>query len=79
MEFIKVGDNYVIKDSNNVIVNEEEKLKIEKKELVLKDVNSSNCQEKTTKKIKEINKKLDGINANNIIKEAVSITEWYNI
>ncbi len=75
MEFIKVGDNYVIKDSNNVIVNEEEKLKIEKKELVLKDVNSSNCQEKTTKKIKEINKKLDGINANNIIKEAVSITE----
>ena len=75
MEFIKVGDNYLIKDSNNVIVNEEEKLKIEKKELVLKDVNSSNCQEKTTKKIKEINKKLDGINANNIIKEAVSITE----
>lgn len=77
MEFIKVGDNYLIKDSNNVIVNEEEKLKIEKKELVLKDV--SNCQEKTTKKIKEINKKLDDINANNIIKEAVSITEWYNI
>lgn len=75
MEFIKVGDNYLIKDSNNVIVNEEEKLKIEKKELVLKDVNSSNCQEKTTKKIKEINKKLDDINANNIIKEAVSITE----
>lgn len=73
MEFIKVGDNYLIKDSNNVIVNEEEKLKIEKKELVLKDVNSS--KEKTTKKIKEINKKLDDINANNIIKEAVSITE----
>lgn len=59
MEFIKHGNNYIIKNSNGVIVSEEEKLKLEKKELVIKDVESNSCQQDTTKKISEINKELE--------------------
>jgi hypothetical protein len=58
MEFIKKGKNYLIKDSNGIIVSEKEKLEIEKKEMILDDLKSSNCQAKTTKKISKINKKL---------------------
>ena len=58
MEFIKHGDNYLIKNSNGTIVSPEEKLKLEKKELVIKDMESNKCQQDTTKKISEINKKI---------------------
>lgn len=58
MEFIKNGKNYIIKDSNGRVVSEEEKLKLEKKEMVLKDIKSNECQEETTKKIKKIDKKI---------------------
>ena len=58
MEFIKHGDNYLIKNSNGMIVSPEEKLKLEKKELVIKDMESNKCQQDTTKKISEINKKI---------------------
>lgn len=58
MEFIKYGDKYLIKNSGGKVVSEKEKLQIEKKELVIKDITSNNCQEKTTKKIKKINKKI---------------------
>lgn len=58
MEFIKYGDKYLIKNSGGRIVSEKEKLQLEKKELVIKDITSNNCQEKTTKKIKKINKKI---------------------
>lgn len=61
MEFIKYGDKYLIKDSNGYIVDEKEKLLIEKGELVLKDIEGCNCQKDTTLKIKEINKKLEEI------------------
>ena len=60
MEFIKHGDNYLIKNSNGRIVSEEEKLKLEKEELILKDINGCNCQGETTKKIAKIDKKLKG-------------------
>ena len=43
MEFVKVGKNYLIKDSNGRIVTEKEKLELENKELVLEDINSSVC------------------------------------
>lgn len=60
MEFIKIAkDRYLIKNSRSVIVDEKEKLKLEKKEMVIKDIVSNNCQEETTKKIKKINKKLE--------------------
>lgn len=59
MEFIPIGNNrYMIKGSNNLVVDEEEKLKLEKKELVIKDITSNECQGKTTQKIVEIDKKL---------------------
>jgi len=58
MEFIKKGQNYLIKDSGGKIVSEKEKLQLEKDELIFKDVDSSNCQKETTKKISKINKKL---------------------
>lgn len=58
MEFIKCGDKYLVKDSNGKIVSEEEKLKLEKEELILEDVKSNNCQGETTKKIAKIDKKL---------------------
>ena len=58
MEFIKNNKGYLIKDSNGIIVSEEEKLKLEKKELILKDIESNNCQEETTKEIAKIDKKI---------------------
>jgi hypothetical protein len=62
MEFIKKGKNYLIKDSNGRIVSEEEKLQLEKNELILEDLKSNGCQGKTTKKISKINKKLKATN-----------------
>ena len=61
MEFTKIGKNYLLKDSNGVIVSEEEKIKLENKELILKDIKSNNCQGETTKKIKANNEKLNTI------------------
>lgn len=61
MEFIKYGNKYLIKNSPNIIVSEEKKLKLEKKELVLKDIESPECQKETTKKIQRINKKIKEI------------------
>lgn len=58
MEFIKKGQNYLIKDSGGRIVSEEEKLQLEKNELILEDLKSNGCQGKTTKKITKINKKI---------------------
>jgi hypothetical protein len=58
MEFIRIGKNYMIKNSPSIIVTEEEKLKLEKNELILKDIEGCNCQGETTKKIKKINKRI---------------------
>ena len=69
MEFIKYGNKYLVKDSPNIVVSEEEKLKLERKELVLKDIESPECQKETTKKIRRINKKIKEVE-NEIIKEA---------
>ena len=84
MEFIKIcKDRYMVKDSNNRIVDEETKLKLEKKELALKDIKGCECQAETTKKIKKIDEKLGKIkNAKStkpdVIKETTTTTEWYN-
>lgn len=60
MEFIKLRDDrYLIKDSNGLIVSEEEKLKLEKKELIIKDIESNECQGKTTQRIQEIDRELE--------------------
>lgn len=76
MEFIKVGKNYMIKGSNGRIVSEEEKLKLENKELILKDIEGCECQKETTKKLSKNKKRLKeitalkkGDSADDIIKE----------
>ena len=58
MEFIKIGKNYMIKDSNGRIVSEKEKLQLENNELILNDIKSNNCQEKTTKKVSKNKKRI---------------------
>ena len=78
MELIKVReDRYLIKDSNGLIVSNEEKLKLEKKELIIKDIESNECQGKTTQRIEEIDRELENGNKSksNTIKKAKSITK----
>gem|GEM_PF-6095179 len=66
MDFIKVGNNWMLKGSNGLIVSEEDKLKMEKKELILQDISSNKCQGETTRKIKRINKKIEEIKDDSI-------------
>ena len=75
MEFIKLReDRYLIKDSNGLIISNEEKLKLEKKELIIKDIESNECQGKTTQRIEEIDRELENGNKSksNTIKKAKS-------
>ena len=65
MEFIKYGDKYILKDSPGIIVDEKEKLQMEKGELVLKDIEGCKCQGETTKKISKINKRLKELDDTN--------------
>ena len=58
MEFIKVGKNYMIKGSNGIVISEKEKLELENKELIIKDIKSNECQGKTTQKIEKNKKKI---------------------
>ena len=78
MEFIKLNeDRYMIKGSNNFVVSKEEKLKLEKKELIIKDIESNECQGKTTQRIEEIDRELENGNKSksNTIKKAKSTTK----
>ena len=78
MEFIKLReDRYLIKDSNGLIVSTEEKLKLEKKELIIKDIESNECQGKTTQRIEKIDRELENGNKSksNTIKKAKSTTK----
>lgn len=75
MEFIKIDkDRYMIKDSNNYVVSKEEMLKLQKNELILKDIESPSCQGKTTEAIKEIDEELKNVK-HNTIKKAKSTTK----
>lgn len=73
MEFIKVGKNYMIKNSNGRIISEKEKLQLENEELIIKDIKSNECQGKTTQKITKNKKRIAAIqkkeNADDTIKE----------
>ena len=78
MEFIKVGKNYMIKNGNGRMITEKEKLELENKELIIKDIQSNECQGKTTQKLTRNKKRLKKItapqeeNADDIIKETDS-------
>lgn len=77
MEFVKVGKNYMIKNSNGRIVSEKEKLQLENKELIIEDIKSNKCQGKTTQKIKRNKKKIKEIENNklNISKEQKELSK----
>ena len=49
MEFIKVGKNYLIKNSNGRIVSKKEKELLEKKELVIEEEHCKECEIKVKK------------------------------
>ena len=72
MEFIKSGNNYIIKGSNGRIVSEEEKLALENKELIIKDFKSNECQGKTTQKIVKNKKKINKIKNTALTSKGVS-------
>lgn len=62
IEFIDLGNNkYLIKNSNNIIVNKKEKLQIEKDASILLDIESNDCQAENTKKRSKIEKELKEI------------------
>lgn len=70
MEFINIGrGKYLVRNSNGMIVNEKERLELEKKGLAIEDIKSDTCQKETTKKIKKINKKLEEVEADDTIEE----------
>ena len=73
MEFIKVGDKYLLKGSNSVILSEEEKLKYEKNELILNS-KDCDCQVEKIKKVSKINKKLKKIEEEKATKEVADDT-----
>ena len=65
MKFIKLKDgNYMIKNSNGIIVDEKEKLQLENRELVLQDIEGCNCQAETTKKISKNKKRIKELDEN---------------
>lgn len=76
MEFIKNGKNYIVKNSNGRVVTEKEKLELENKELILKDITGCNCQQETTKKISKNKKRLKEIEE--IEEEPIIISDLSN-
>ena len=79
MEFIKLNNgNYMIKDSNNRIVNEKEKLQLENDELVLEDIKCNKCAKDITKKVsknKKRIKEIEEVEVNENIEETESVKE----
>lgn len=73
MEFIKMGDKYLIKNSNGRIVSEKEKLQLENNELVIKDIECKTCVKDITKKISKNKKRIKEIDEN--IEETKPIKE----
>lgn len=70
MKFIKLKNgNYMIKDSNGLIVSEKEKLELENRELIIEDIESEECQSRTTQKITKNKKRIKELE-NGSIKKA---------
>lgn len=74
MEFVKVGKNYMIKNSNGRIVSEKEMLELQNNELVIKDFKSKDCQAKTTQKIVKNKKRIKEIETATSKKETADDT-----
>lgn len=76
MEFVKLGKNYLIKNSNGKVVSEKEKIELENKELIFKDITGCNCQKETTKKLTKNKKRLKEIEKEE--KETIVNVEFSN-
>lgn len=76
MEFVKLGKNYLIKNSNGKVVSEKEKIELENKELIFKDITDCNCQKETTKKLTKNKKRLKEIEQEE--KETIVNVEFSN-
>lgn len=72
MEFIKYGNNYILKDSNGKIVSEEEKLKLERHELEFKD--ECECPVEQIKKKSKINKRLRELDTKEVSNDTIEET-----
>lgn len=55
------GNRFRIIGSNNRIVSKEEKLKLEKQEIIIEDLTSNDCQKKNIAKIKKNDEELKNI------------------
>lgn len=53
MEFVKVGKNYMIKNSNGRIVSEKEKRQLEKQEITIEQEHCKDCEIKIKKSKKK--------------------------
>ena len=71
MKFVKIGKNYLIKNSNGKIVSEKEKLELENKELVIQDIKSEGCVKDITKKITKNKKRIKEIEKETALEEKV--------
>ena len=68
MEFIKYGENYIIKGSNGKVISEKEKLELEKNNIIEEDCG---CGVEKIKKVSKINKKIKEV-VDDTIEEANS-------
>lgn len=75
MKFVKIGKNYLIKNSNGRIVSEKEKLELENKELVIQDIKSDGCVKEITKKISKNKKRIKEIEKETALEEKVQDEE----
>lgn len=72
MEFIKVGKNWLIKDSNGKLVSDEEKRQLEQNEIKLETPHCKECEIKPVKKKKKKTATSKKEIANDIIQETDS-------
>lgn len=80
MEFLELTkDRYLVKGTQSRIVNKEEMLKLQRRELVLKDITSNGCQKENTIMIEAIDKELEEVaDEHNIVEETEKPTPRYN-
>ena len=67
MELIKMGDKYLVKDSNGRMINEKERLELENKDLVIQDITSVGCVKEITKKIASNKKKIKELEEKEVV------------
>ena len=69
MEFIKVGKNYMIKNSNGRIVSEKEKRQLERQEITIEQEHCKECEIKVKKSKKKKTATSKKEIANDIVQE----------